>query len=143
MDNTTDVVFGRETEIKRETDETRRGGYVDREREPPRSNTRESFRKRVRQIGVRLPGEGNSDSHGARQVHLIFTMIKMIRTSRMSLQNALSGHPTLSRSSGLEFDVWCFVVYRVERIQVEVQGLGLRLYRGTSLIRDRHPPRTQ
>jgi len=34
---------------------------------------------------VRLPGKGNSNSHGARPVHLIITMIKWIRTSSNSL----------------------------------------------------------
>ena len=35
-----------------------------------------SFRK----VDVRLPGKGDSNSHGARPVHLIITMIKWIRT---------------------------------------------------------------
>ena len=34
----------------------------------------------VRKVDVRLPGKGNSNSHGARPVHLIITMIKWIRT---------------------------------------------------------------
>ena len=38
----------------------------------------------------RLPGKGNSNSHGARPVHLIITMIKWIRTSRLSIKNSLS-----------------------------------------------------
>jgi len=29
-----------------------------------------------RKVDVRLPGKGNSNSHGARPVHLIITMIK-------------------------------------------------------------------
>ena len=37
---------------------------------------------RTRKVDVRLPGKGNSNSHGARPVHLIITMIKWIRTSR-------------------------------------------------------------
>ena len=44
-----------------------------------------------RQVDVRLPGKGNSNSHGARPVHQIITMIKWIRTSRLSIQNSLSG----------------------------------------------------
>ena len=36
-------------------------------------------------VDVRLPGKGNSNSHGARPVHLIITMIKRIRTSRLSI----------------------------------------------------------
>jgi hypothetical protein len=39
---------------------------------------------------VRLPGKGNSNSHGARPVHLVITMIKWIRTSRWSIKNSLS-----------------------------------------------------
>ena len=34
----------------------------------------------------RLPGNGNSNSHGARPVH---SMIKWIRTSRLSIKNSL------------------------------------------------------
>ena len=44
----------------------------------------------IRKVDVRLPGKGNSDSHGARPVHLIITMIKWIRTSRLSIKNSLS-----------------------------------------------------
>jgi len=33
---------------------------------------------------------GNSNSHGARLVHLIITMIKWIRTSRLSIKNSLT-----------------------------------------------------
>ena len=43
-----------------------------------------------RKVDVRLPGKGNSNSHGARPVHLIITMIKWIRTSRLSVKNSLS-----------------------------------------------------
>ena len=43
----------------------------------------------TRKVDVRLPGKGNSNSHGARPVHLIITMIKWIRTSRLSIKNSL------------------------------------------------------
>jgi len=33
-----------------------------------------------RKADVRLPGKGNSNTHGARPVHLIITMMKWIRT---------------------------------------------------------------
>ena len=33
-------------------------------------------------VNVRLPGTGNSNSHGARPVHQIISMIKWIRTNR-------------------------------------------------------------
>ena len=38
-----------------------------------------------RKVDVRIPGKGNSNSHGARPVHLIITMIKWTRTSRLSI----------------------------------------------------------
>jgi len=38
---------------------------------------------------VRLPGKGNSNSHGARPVHPIITKIKWIRTRRLSIKNSL------------------------------------------------------
>ena len=39
--------------------------------------------KLPRKVAVRLPEKGKSDSHDARPVHLIITMIKWIRTSRL------------------------------------------------------------
>jgi len=44
----------------------------------------------ARKVDVRLPGKGNSNSHGARPVYLIITMMKWIRTSRLSILNSLS-----------------------------------------------------
>ena len=41
-------------------------------------------------VDVRLPGKGNSHSHGARLVHLIITMITWVWTSRLSIMNSLS-----------------------------------------------------
>ena len=38
---------------------------------------------------VRLPKKRNSNSHDARPVHLIITMIKWIRTSRLSVKSSL------------------------------------------------------
>ena len=35
----------------------------------------------IRKVDVRLPGKGNSNSHGARPVHLIITMLRWIRTN--------------------------------------------------------------
>ena len=43
-----------------------------------------------RKVGIRLPGKGNSNSHGARPVHQIISMIKLMRTSRLSIKNSLS-----------------------------------------------------
>jgi len=51
--------------------------------------------------GARPPGNGNSNSHGARPVHLIITMIERIRTSRSS---ALGARPPIGlRVSGFGF----------------------------------------
>jgi len=44
----------------------------------------------ARKVDVRLPGEGNSSSHRARPVHLIISVIKWNRTSRLSIKNSLS-----------------------------------------------------
>ena len=44
----------------------------------------------ARKVDARLPGKGNSNSHGARPVDLIITMIKWTRTSRLSVKNSLS-----------------------------------------------------
>ena len=62
-----------------------------------------------RKVHVRLPGKGNSNSHGARPVRLIITMIKWIRTSRLSIKNSLSLTwmiPGVSRSSHVTFRSW-------------------------------------
>ena len=40
-------------------------------------------------VVVRLPGKGDTDSHGARPVHQIMVIIKWIRTSRLSIKNSL------------------------------------------------------
>jgi len=44
----------------------------------------------TRHVDVGLPGKGNSNSNGARPVHQIISMIKWIRTSRLSIKNSLS-----------------------------------------------------
>jgi len=65
-----------------------------------------------RKADVRLPGKGNSNSHGARPVHLIIMMIKWIRTSRLSMKNSLSlslweiGPPQNARAIGPPLDTW-------------------------------------
>jgi len=43
-----------------------------------------------RKVDVRLSGKGNSNSHGARPVHLIITMMKLMRTSRLSIKKSFS-----------------------------------------------------
>ena len=44
----------------------------------------------LRNLDARVPGKENSSPHGARPVHLIITMIKWIRTSRLSIKNSVS-----------------------------------------------------
>ena len=46
-------------------------------------------RRNLGKRDVRLPGKGNSKSHGARPVHLIITKMKWIRTSRLSIKSSL------------------------------------------------------
>ena len=43
----------------------------------------------TRNIDVRLPGQGNSNLHGARLVHLIITMMRWFRTRRLSSKECL------------------------------------------------------
>ena len=43
-----------------------------------------------RKVGVRPPGKGNSNFHGAWPVHLIITMIKWMRIIRLSIRVSLS-----------------------------------------------------
>ena len=45
---------------------------------------------RARKVDIRLPGKGNSNSYRARPVHQIISMIKRIRTSRLSIKNSCS-----------------------------------------------------
>ena len=47
------------------------------------------FRHTLRKVRFR-PGKGNSNSHGARPVHLTITMIKWIRTNRLTIKNSPS-----------------------------------------------------
>ena len=58
--------------------------------------------RKFRKVDARLPGKGNSNSHGTRPVHLIITMIKWIRTSRLSMKNIAAGP---SERCGLRFRV--------------------------------------
>ena len=44
-----------------------------------------------KKVDISLPGQGNSNSHGARPVHQIISVIEWIRTSRLSIKNSESG----------------------------------------------------
>jgi len=50
---------------------------------------RGAARRGPRKAYIRLPGKGNSNSHGARPVHRIISTITWIRTSRLSMKNSL------------------------------------------------------
>ena len=52
-------------------------------------------------VDVRLPEKGNSNSHGARPVHLIITMIKWIRTCRLLKKKSLSWQELVMKGSKL------------------------------------------
>ena len=43
-----------------------------------------------RKVDVRLPGEGKSNIHGTRPVHLIISVMKWIQTSGLSPKKCLS-----------------------------------------------------
>ena len=69
-----------------------------------------------REIDARLPEKGDSSSHGARPVPLIITMMKWIRTSRLSIRNSLSDREVACQQRGHR-----------PRIRVGGHGLGFRL----------------
>jgi len=75
----------------------------------------------TRKVDVRLPGKGNSNSHGARPVHLIITMIKWIPTSRLPIKNSLSAAPAF-RVRGWE------LAFRVSGLGFRVHGSGFRVW---------------
>jgi len=61
---------------------------------------KEGSKPLTRKVDIRLPGTGNSNSHGARPVHQIIAMIKWIRTSRLSIKNSLSLRVTWDGAGG-------------------------------------------
>ena len=68
----------------------------------------------TRKVDVRLPGKGNSNSPGARPVHLIITMITWIRTSRLSIKKTLSHNiPWLADA--------CNRVFKRAQVELEVR----------------------
>ena len=58
----------------------------------PNSGLRKDPRWLPKEGRCQANGKGDSNSHGARPVHLIITMIKWIRTNRLSIKNSL--YPT-------------------------------------------------
>jgi len=87
-------------------------------REPP-SPVLHHVLRLTRKVDVRLPGKGDSNSHGARPVILIITMIKWIRTSTLSIKNSLC-----APSEGLRGKS---VYYRVQGLGFRVSGFGFRV----------------
>ena len=59
-----------------------------------------------RKVDVRLPGKGISNSHVARPVHLIITMLKWIRTSSLSIKNSLSAQADSSGAAWWSNSWW-------------------------------------
>ena len=43
----------------------------------------------LRKVDIRLPGQGDSNTHGARPVRQMISTIKWIRTSRLSIKDSL------------------------------------------------------
>ena len=82
-----------------------------------------------RKVDVRLPGKGNSNPHGARPVHLLITVIKWIRTSRLSMKNSLSTAPAPCPKS---------LDLSTRALGFKVQGLG-PIFWGSLYGVDLHP----
>ena len=137
----------------------------------------------LRKVDARLHGKDDSNSHGARPVHLIISMIEWIRTSGLSIKISLSpgasrpphqpgyeparpmvGEVTSPQSPpwGLGLRVWCAARCPTrlpstrQECPAQVRCVHLPAfmhtsrhkilgcdsqYRGTSLIRNRPPPR--
>ena len=68
-----------------------------------------------RKVDVRLPGKGNSSSHGARPVRLIITTIKWIWTSKLSIENCLS-----SVSKSIHFKDFPYTSLKAFRIRLDM-----------------------
>ena len=81
---------------------------------------------KLRMVDIRLPGKENSNSHGARPVHPIISMIEWTRTSRLSMMNSLFGRTCAAVLWGL----WLRVLY----ISVMQALLEIRFKRPRSLL---------
>jgi hypothetical protein len=80
---------------------------------------------------MRLPGEGNSNSRGARPAHQVISIIEWIWTSRSSKKNSLSleeGAPFGGDGPLIEAELDPLAAQRVHRhiLAFGVQGSGLR-----------------
>jgi len=100
----------------------------------------------ARKVDIRLPGQGDSNSHGERPVHQIISMIKWIRTSRLSIKNSLARDQTSAstvegvcavesrcNSQGVGFRGWGWVFgFRASGFGFRVSGFGFEVW-----LRDR------
>jgi len=88
------------------------------------------FGHRTRKVDVWLPGKGNSNTHGARPVLLITTMIKWTRTSRLSITNSLFGRRTPEEGAiagpKMEYSWWRKRVVKIGSVVEQVIILNLR-----------------
>ena len=64
----------------------------------------------TRKVDMRLPGDLDSNSHGARPVHLIIAMVKWIRTIRLSIKDSLIALNTQGHKWKFQTAMFCFVV---------------------------------
>ena len=76
----------------------------------------------TKKVGLRLPGKGDLKSHGARPVHLIFSMINWTQTSRLAIKNSLSSAVGWLRafshqSIGANLDLDCFFITLKPRVE--------------------------
>ena len=90
----------------------------------------------TRKVDIKLPGKGNSGSHGARPVHQIILVIKWIRTSELSMKNSLYlyrsdvGGPNAWRRQFLDsqhLSVSCRYNYFTEMCSGSEEGSYIRL----------------
>ena len=79
-----------------------------------------------RKVDVRLPGKGDSYSHGARPIHSIITMIEWIRTSRLSIHNSLYKRMKAGHTGFDAFDGKPSSAFGVWGLGMRVQGLESR-----------------
>ena len=80
-------------------------------------------------MDVRLLEKGYSNSHGARPVHSIMTIVNRIRTSRSSIKNSLSPPPTagLALPTTALVEVPTYPKYEAAVLALSLDQVGRRL----------------
>ena len=87
----------------------------------------------VQKVDIRLPGKGTSNSHGARPVHIIITLITWIRIGMLSIKSSFSPpHQLPHTASGFMVQGTGF---RVQGSGFRVQGSGFGVQPRTSRLR--------